>query len=102
MPRARHVVARGVSLDEASEEAHIHLSVVARVPAPMAVSGFSIFPLASLAVTCRHVVFASSSAAGAAGLGEVPYGLWCYDLFADAARDGAAALRETAAPDPFV
>ena len=32
MPRARHVVARGVSLDEASEDAHIHLSVVARVP----------------------------------------------------------------------
>ena len=32
VPRARHVVARGVSLDEASEDAHIHLSVVARVP----------------------------------------------------------------------
>jgi len=75
-------------------------AVVARVPTPVAVSGFSVFPLASLAVTCRHVVFASSGTDDAA-LGNVPYGLWCYDLFADAARDGAAALRETAAPDPF-
>ena len=64
MPRARHVVARGVSLDEASEEAHIHLSVVARVPGAHAGAVLAVAALDDPDPDARFPWFVSTSVDG--------------------------------------
>ena len=75
-------------------------SLVTRTPVDDVYMGYHATWATFLAVTCRHVVIATEHS-GHLNDGQKGHGLWCYDLFADAARDGAAALRETAAPDPF-
>lgn len=64
MSRARHVVARGVSLDEASEEAHIHLSVVARVPGAHAGAVLALAALDDPDPDARFPWFVSTSVDG--------------------------------------
>ena len=64
MPRARHVVARGVSLDEASEDAHIHLSVVARVPGAHAGAVLALAALDDPDPDARFPWFVSTSVDG--------------------------------------
>lgn len=64
MPRARHVVARGVSLDEASEDAHIHLSVVARVPGAHAGAVLAVAALDDPDPDARFPWFVSTSVDG--------------------------------------
>jgi len=64
VPRARHVVARGVSLDEASEEAHIHLSVVARVPGAHAGAVLAVAALDDPDPDARFPWFVSTSVDG--------------------------------------